>query len=276
MVNNSIKINDVIFDKRSSRSINYHGKHSGKSLAGINLSTSVWKKDIQKVEDLFIREIVQVDDPFMNRSYRASLRKVSESYQEGHPFRQYVAEIRELDIPPEFTVLDIGGHQFPVLKYFKTDEKNDAIGRHVLLKLTREQFIELQNLFELPTVQIKRIEVDEEPITVCFGGGMHWSRHEEGGVEYYKQIVRFFPPDLPQSKVYIASGPIQNALARMIVALSARFEALLNELSKNTTISLEKRNELLGDDWKRLLDKNRVDQIILEIEKVADADEEFE
>ena len=277
MSNDRIKINDVTFNKGAGHAIAFHGKHSGKTLAGINLDFLVCGEDkIREVENLFTQETVHVEDPFANRSYKATLYKLSDSYQVGNPEHHYVVETKELDIWPQFNILEIEGHQFPVLKCFETDEKNDAIGRHVLLKLTKGQFIELQNLSELPTVQIKRIGVDEEPITVCFGGGMHWSRHEEGSVEYYKQIVTFFPPDLSWSKVYIASGPIQNALARMIVALSGRFEALLDELSKNTTISPERRTELLGDDWKGLLDKKRVDQIIWEIEKVADADEEFE
>lgn len=275
MENNSIRVNDFLFEKGAGRSITFHGKHSGKPLAGIDLNTSVFKKDIEKVENLFTHEIVQVEDPFVNRSYQARLQKTSESYKQGAPFHHYSAEIREVDILPEFSVLDIDGNQFPVLKYSETDETNDAIGRHALLKLNDAQFKDLQNLFKRETIQIKRIGIDEKPISVCYGGAMLWSRHEESGSKYYKQIVRFMPPDMPVSKVHIAYAPTQDALSRMVVSLSARFEALLDDLVQNKFITPNRQSDLVNKDWRDLVREDRLDEIIRELERVPDAEEEL-
>ncbi len=272
MENKYIKINDITIEKTTGRSISFEGRHSGKSLAGLDLSFSVWgQESAEKVEDLFTRDIVQIEDPFLNRSYQASLRKKSDSYRVGHPEHRYVAEIRELDMPPEFNTLDIEGHQFPVLKYIET-EHGDVIGRHALLKLLKTQFLDLQSLLKLPTVQIKRMGADENPLTVRYGGAMRWSHHEEGEFEYYKQIVRFFPPEyLLRSKAQTT----ENALIRLVVSLSARFEALLDQLLQNKLLSVEQRDELLGKDWENLVREDRLDEIIWEIERVPDAEEEL-
>jgi len=238
---------------------------------GIDLDFAIQgQENNQKIDELFNQNVVQVYDPFSRRSYKASLNQLSHRYQVGHPEQHYTAEIRELDMPPEFEVLEIEGHQFPVSKYIETDA-NDTIGRHALLRLSKEQFIELQNLIKPGSVQIRRMGVDEKPITVRYGGLMHWSEHKEGEEIYYKQIVRFFPPDLPSSRIDVASGAQQEVLVEMTQALTVRFEALVQELFRNNIISEEKRDEILGEKCWNLLGSTRLNEICWQIDRVPDA-----
>src|SRR6266567_4693197 len=98
MTNSSIKVDDVTFDIATGYPVSFQGKHSRKTLQGINLDILVRSQDgIEKVERLLDQETVEVDDPFAGRSYHASLRLNSHSYQEGRPEHSYVCEIRERD-----------------------------------------------------------------------------------------------------------------------------------------------------------------------------------
>lgn len=276
MADQFIKINDIEFNKSVGNPIVFQGKHSRGNLSGIDLDFSISNQNnIEEVEELLNHSEVQVEDPFANRSYIATIHRQSYSYQHGRPERHYVLQIRELDLPPEFDVLEIEEQKFPVLKYRETDHEDDAIGMHALLKLSKEQFIQLQMLLDKDSVQIRRIGVDAVPITLRYGGAMYWSEHEEGREKYYKHIVRFFPLNLSPSRVNLASGVIQTTLAKKVYNLSARFEALLNELAQNKVISKEKRDILLEANLEELLDKNHLDEMFWEYDKTSDAEEEL-
>lgn len=282
MPKNFITINDVKLNTSVGRSMSFHGKHSGSTLWGVDLDFSICgQENIKKIEKLFSFDTVQVDDPFVNRKYKASLRLISCSYQEGREERHYVANLRELDAPPKFNLLEIDGHQFSVLKYKETECEDDVIGRYALLRLSKDQFEELQELLKHETMQIRRINIDEEPITMKLGGNPFWSKHEGSGEIYYKQIINLFPPDYsPKYKLRLASSAHQIALAIMVMSLSIRLEALINELVRNNVINEEKRNMLLQENWKELLDITRKEEIVketnLQLCKVPDAEEEFD
>ena len=138
-----------------------------------------------------------------------------------------------------------------------------------------EDFIELQNLLNPGPVQIRRVGVDEAPITVRYGSAMYWSQHTIGQETYYKHIVRFYPIDLAPSPIHLASGVAQQALILMVRTLSARFEALVDELAQKDIISQGRREELLGDDWKSLVDNSRLSEMDWEFRKVEDAETEL-
>lgn len=274
MSENCIKINDLALLIRAGSPVTFQGKHSGVSLSGINLNFTITQSEnIQKLEELFEQNTVQVYDPFVNRSYEATLTEISHSYQEGSPEYHYTAEIRELDLPPKFEVLEIEGHAFPVLEYTESDEDDDVVGRHAVLKLTKEQYIDFQNLLRPGAVQIQRSGVDEEPISVRYGGGMYWSEHKEEEELFYKQIVRFFPPDFPATRNYLASGVHQDNLSNMVQALSVRFESLARSLAQKKILSEQQLSALLGDDLEGLLNAPRVKEIAWELDKVDDAAE---
>ncbi|GAH58089.1 unnamed protein product, partial [marine sediment metagenome] len=252
------------------------------TLSGIDLDFSVYgQENIKKIEKLLKFDTVQVDDSFVNRTYKASLRLISWSYQEGRQERYYKAEIRELDTWPKFNILEIDGHKFSVLKYKESEQEDDVIGRYALLRLSKNQFGKLQEIFKHKTVQIRRINVDEKPITMKFMGKRYWSEHKEGRKTYYKQIIRLFPHDyLPKHKLNMATGTELISLAILVMSLSIRLEALINELAQNNILSDKKRDMLLQKNWKKLLDNTRKKEILeetdLQLHKALDAEEEFD
>jgi len=185
MTNSSIKVDDVTFDIAAGHPVSFQGKHSRKTLQGIDLDILVRSQDgIEQVEWLLDQETVQVNDPFAGRSYHASLRMISHSYQEGRPEHRYVCEVRERDIPSEFNILEIEGHQYPVARYIETDSLDDGIDGYALLLLSQEQFVEIQSLIKPGSVFMRRVGVDEEPLQVRYAGGMYWSQHGEGDSRY--------------------------------------------------------------------------------------------
>lgn len=282
MPKNFITINDIKLKTSVGRPITFQGKHSGTTLAGIDLDFPVYdQENIEEMEKLLKLDTVQVDDPFVNRTYKASVRIISSSYQEGRQERQYEAEIRELDTWPKFSILEIDRHKFSVLKYKETEHEDDVIGRYALLRLSKDQFGKLQELFKNKTVQIRRIDVDKKSITMKFMGMEFWSEHKEGRKAYYKQIVRLFPSDyLPKHKLNLATFTELTSLAILVMSLSIRLEALINELVKNNILTGKKRDMLLQENWKKLLDKARKKEILketnLQLCKVFDAEEKFD
>ncbi len=281
MPKNFITINDVKLNTSDGSPITFQGKHSGTTLAGIDFDFSVYgQENVEKMEKLLILDSVQVDDPFVNRTYKASVRMISSSYQEGRQERHYEAKIRELDTWPKFSILEIGRYKFSVLKYKETEYEDGIIGRFALLRLSKDQFGKLQELFKNKTVQIRRIDVDKKSITMKFMGVKYWSEHKEGRKTYYKQRVNFFPPETSVSKKNLATSTEVTSLAIFVLSLPIRLEALINELVKNNILTGKKRDMLLQKNWKKLLDKARKKEILketnLQLCKVLDAEEEFD
>ncbi len=264
MSEDSIKINDLILNPRVGSPITFKGKHSGENLSGINLKITLAVPElVQKFEELIAQKIVQIYDPFVKRSYQAILNQLSNSYTLGHPERHYTVELLEIDLIPKCTILEIEGHPFPVLEYIQSEEDDDAIGIHAVLKVTKEQFEDLQKLMKPGAINIKRRDFDDEPIVMRYGGAMYWSEHNEGEELFYKQIVRFFPPELPPSCLNIATQVHQENLFSMVQELIERFEALVIELVQKQVITRE--------NWKGLLDSPRADKLFKELDRVNDA-----
>jgi len=268
-----IKINDFALHMRAGTPFTFIGKHSGQSLSAIKLEFTITRQDhIKEFEKLLDQKTVNIYDPFVKRSYEAKLKQNSYSYQEGRPERHYSAEISELDLPPKFKKLEIEGQTFHVLEYFESDHQDDVIGRHAVLKLTKEQFADFPNLLKPGSIEIKRIEIDEEPLVVRYGGAKFWSEHKEGEELYYKHIVRFFPADYPAPKRSY-EGIYKDNLERIVLELTIRFEALLNYLVQKNILTDELRFSIVGTNWDGLIDDDRINEICQELERVNDASE---
>ncbi len=252
MTHQQIRVNNFPFHSSFGSPVRFQGNLSGKTLAGIDVAFHIEGSGYSsEVDALLNQDVVTVEDPFVNRSYRASIRQTSYSSTNGRA-ATYRFELREIDMTPEFKILEIEGHQYPVARYVERDRGDEGVDRDALLHLSKEQFEEVQ------------------------GGGMNWSLHEEGDNTYYKQIVHLVPIEIPVSnKINFAIGTEHQALVRMVCSLTARFEALVNELAQNNVISHERSLAILGDDWKGLLDTQRIDEIIRQTMKVPDADEEL-
>ncbi len=276
MTHQQIRVNNFPFHPSFGSPVSFQGNLSGKTLAGIDVEFHIeGSGHSSEVDALLDQEVVIVEDPYVNRSYRASIRQTSYSSINDRA-ATYRFELREIDMTPEFKVLEIEGHQYPVARYVERDRGDEGVDRDALLHLSKEQFEEVQGLFKPGPILVRRIGVDEEPLTVRYGGGMYWSQHEEGDNTYYKQIVHLVPIDIPVSnKFNLALGTEQAALVRMVCSLTARFEALVNELAQNNVISLERKSAIIGDDWKGLLDTQRIEDITRQTMRVRDADEEL-
>ncbi len=278
---NVIKINDVTLDVRAGHPTSFHGKLSDKTLPGIDMDFHVTDpQSVVAIERLASQETVQVTDPFTEQTYPASFRLISHSYTSGQPQHYFTCEVRALDTAPEFNILEMDGDEFPVLasrEQVVTEQDQEGIYRVIVLRLTQAQFVAVQKLLRHDEISIRRKGVDEKPLIVRHGSQMYWSKHVEDGETFYKQTVRLLHPStFPSSKApSIALVTEQNILFRMVIALSARFERLGDELVEAGVITNEKRALLFSDNWNELLDEQRTTAIKQEMYRVADAQEEL-
>jgi hypothetical protein len=181
--------------------------------------------------------------------------------------------VRELDVPPTFTELEIDGQVFRVVDYRESDPTPEGIGRHVLLRLSESELIDLWKLIRPGKLEIRRVGVDEAPIPMRLGRSIHWSEHVVDGERYFKQALHLFPPDLPPPSLSMASGAEQDALASIVVALVARVKALSNDLARAGVLTDERRKELETGAWTQLVDEARADVIGRKLYQVGDAAE---
>jgi hypothetical protein len=187
MNDDPLRLDDTAFDRRTVRWREYKGIHSGRMLTALDLTiTAIGPDDIQKIESLLAKEAITVSDPVQQRTYSASISLQSTSYEDGRPERHYTIEVRESDQIPSFEIIEIDGEEFTVLEYRETEDQDETVGRHVLLKLTGDGLAHLRDRVKPGPVQVKRKGIDESPMLLRYGGAMYWSRHEEAGEEFYR------------------------------------------------------------------------------------------
>ena len=274
MPHNTIAIDQAAFTLSAGTPFVFDGVHSGRTLSRIEVESTVYSNaDAQVIEEPLRKDSVTVADPFTNRHYEATLHGKSSMYQEGRPGKTYRFEVKEMDEPPQFEQLEIEGHIFAVLRNSETLHNRDGvIGLNILLRLSPEEFQTFQSLVKSGAISIQRISIDESPIVRRFGGALYWSSHGEGSERFYKQIARFYPTDSLPSRFTIASGKEQLAQSEMILALSARYEALVKALMKNGHISQEVGEALMADEWRNVIDDERAVMIRSKLREVDDAD----
>ena len=276
MTDKMAKIDEIEFPLSSCSPFEFAGVHSGKELPGIDIDITVYSDvDVHQVEELLKKDTVRVQDPFTARQYEATLTTRSSGYQEGNPARWYHFEVKELDEAKQFTLLEIEGHRFHVLKNTE-DLHHEVIGMHILIRLSSDEFVQFHSLLKPGPVAIQRIGIDESPIVRRFGGAQYWSSHKEDSQEFYKQIVRFYPIDSPTGKMDIASGHEQIAQSQMILALSARYEALVKMLIESGQISRENGKALMSGEWQELIDDEREVMLRSRLTEVKDAELELD
>ena len=275
MAQNAMKIDETEYPLALASPFTFHGVHSDRDLSGFELDVTAFADDeIQRVEDLVRKRLVSVEDPFTDRRYEATVRQKSYSYQEGRRGRHYRLEVKELDAASEFRSLEIEEHTFRVIKNTET-VTDETLGLHILLRLTSEEFERFHSLLTPGAIKVRRIGIDDTPIVQRFGGALYWSSHKEGDLRFYKQIVRFYPTDptdFPPAEIDIASGHEQRAQAGMILALSARYEALVELLIESGQISRESGNALMSEEWRSLIDQQRTAILRSKLMEVDDAE----
>ena len=273
MAERTIRIDQTGLTIHSGRPFEFAGVHSGKDLSGIDLNITAYSEvEASEIDELLKNNTVEVEDPFTDRQYKAILTSKSSIYQEGRSGKRYHFKVKELDEAPRFAQLEVNGHCFDVLKNTESLHK-DVIGIHTLLRLSPEEFLKFRSLLELDSFEIRRLGIDESPVVRRLGGALYWSSHQEQSQRYYKQIVRFFPTDDPPPRIHIA---IEKAQSRMILALSARYEALVKMLVENGQISQENGEDLISGEWRGMINDER--RIILhsKLTEVADAEIELD
>ena len=275
MTDNTVKIDEIEFAISSGKPFEFKGIHSGRNLSGIDLNITVYTDiETRQIEGLLKKDTVTVDDPFADRQYEAALVRRSSGYQEGRPERWFHFEVKEVDKAKQFELLEIEGHRFHVLKNVE-DLHDEKIGMHILLRLSPDEFLQFRGLLKPGPVEIQRIGIDENPIIRRFGGAQYWSSHNEGSQEFYKHIVRFYPIDSPASRVSVASGHDQIAQSKMILALSARYEALVRMLTESGQITQENSMALMAEEWQGLIAAEQEVILRSKLKEVQDAELEL-
>ena len=174
-----------------------------------------------------------------------------------------------------FSELQIDSQTFTVLRSGQS-ERDGYVAIEVLLRLNPKEFTELLCLLKPDPVQVLRVGVDSEPTERYFGGMVLWSRHEDDAGTYYKQRLALREPTEQTGRRIIASAQEHEALARMVVELTARNEALVDMLLLNGGISQEQADELKQEQWRDLVGEQRAREIRMRKYEVDDAEEDFE
>ena len=277
MPKTSIRIDGIEVPDSAGRPFVFGGVHSGTELSGIDIEITIYTDaDIRIIEELLKKDTVIVEDPFVDRQYEATLARKSSGYQEGRPERWYHFEMKELDEAIPFESLEVEGHTFTVIGNSETLHDDDVIGLNILLRLSPEEFREFQSLLRLSQINIRRIGIDESPIVRRFGGALYWSSHQEGSQRFYKQIARFYPVDPQPGRAGISLMNEQKAQSRMLMALSARYEALVKILVENGQLTQENGEALMSEDWKELISDEREVMIRSKLTEVGDAELELD
>ncbi|HHP0489448.1 hypothetical protein [Vibrio harveyi] len=194
------------------------------------------------VEGWLAAEEVEVFNPFTEREYKAKTHQRSTSFQTGRAVKSYKIELTELEEPIQISQIELNGQVFDVVKYQEsivrgTVSKEGVIKVHDLNKF-RELFFE-------KSINVLRVGVDEEPVTMRFGSLMHWSEHSEDDDVYYKQIFRLFDVDLESSSKFgFANGIHQNNLKKLAVQYALKFETLLQILKEDESLSEATKQKL--------------------------------
>ncbi len=229
------------------------------------------------VESLRQDERVRVVDPFAGRAYDATVTIRRESYQQG-ALQQYFIEIRERDEAPRYQQIEINGQAFVVQKHTEEVLEGDYVMWNAVLRLNKTELASLRNMFRLDApVEVRRVGIDSTPEPRRIGGARYWSEHEERGRMYYKQNLHLIPMDYhsSDSRIFAASYTEQQSLTEMVVALQARFESLVDELTSSGVLPSERRDALLHEDWTMLHSSDRIDTLNRQTLRVSDAEEEL-
>src|SRR5260221_9420562 len=165
MMANVIQLDDLEIDASYGTSVIVEPKFSKGVLAGIDLNFRVWDDTtVVRVEDVFKHTQIEVNDPYVGRNYRATGKITQFSYQEGRAGRSYVAEVREIDMPPAVTHIEINNVVFEVAKYSEREDSDNRIIRQALFRLSETQFRELQTVTKDDKIKIRRLDVDDIPL----------------------------------------------------------------------------------------------------------------
>lgn len=271
-----INVEGIKFPVNSGVPFSFDGVFSSQNLSGIKLSFTVFgSRKEEEVENLLKKEKVTVEDPFVGQTYEASTWMWSTSFQAGEEGKSYVIELKQIDVIPPFDMVEIEGTTFQVLQY-EESITSDKVCRQGLLKLSKEELEQFHKLSQRSPIKFRRMGIDEVPLELRFGARMYWSQHtEDNGKEYFKQIMRLFPPDLEPSRLNLASGTTQVAIANMLISLHARFELLVQQLATNKAISEEIQSALLTSGWKDLFPNEKINQLYYGLEQVQDAEKEL-
>ncbi len=272
-----LKIDQMEFSLNAGTPFTFEGVHSGGQLSGIKVTVTVYSDDdAQALDELFKKKTAMVDDAFANKRYEATLHRKSTMYQDGRPGKTYRFELTELDEAPQFEQLEIEGHTFTVIRNAEELFENNVICLNILLRLSPDEFQTFQSLRRPGPITTRRVGIDENRIVRRFGGALYWSSHKDGPARFYKQIARFFPSDYPPGRYSFASGQEQHAQSQMILALTARFEALLDTLVENGHVNQETGETLGSDEWRKLVDDEQAVMMTSKLSEVNDADLELD
>lgn len=182
------------------------------------------------------------------------------------------------NIRHKFETLEIEGSSFPVIKnleYRSEDSQDDEFMFAVLLKLSVDQFrSELPNLLVSEKVSVKRVGVDDQPLSLKWTTGQ-WSEHsDEEGKTFFKLGAGFGTENAkPEENPFF---DLLEPVEEKIFELRVRFEALLNELTQANYLTEERRDTLLSYNWTSLLSEEGLRKAKMRSSQIKDVEEVFD
>lgn len=276
-MNGFIGVDDVKLTMQVGSTFSHKGAFTGKELAGINLAIEANnQREIDIIEGLIEKQEVVVDDPYKKRKYPATIFMKSNSFHVGAEKKSYILELKEKDILPAFESVQINARVFSVIKYNENLYDEEKVSRHIILRVSEADFLELRDELENTNISFKRIGVDDTPLELRVGARLYWSKHDNETGVFYKQLIHLFQIDEGSKKgLDLASGNMQNAMCSMLISLSARFELLVKFLAENGGISDSNKKALLSDGWKDLIPEKRRAELFDKLEQVEDVEKEM-
>lgn len=171
-------------------------------------------------------------------------------------------------------VIEIDGQRFAVLKFTEEPWRDTTISS-ALLRVTRTELTAIRELLAKEKVEI-RPTPDSEPVVVRWGGALNWSRHEDLGDVFYKQIVRFLPADIPRDSGGLATAFDLATLRTCVLSLMTRMDALVDTLGSNGTLKEAEKASLTNDAWRGLVSEARRGELTWRLEEFSDAERLFD
>lgn len=268
------QLDDLQLNPGAVRRDSFVGIHSGKPLLKfvLNLTTSN-QRQTDAVELLLEKRRVRCVDPVEQRSCEVELNLKSSSYQSGHPEKHFVIDGTEVDAWPPVTSLEIEGVPFAVAEYRESEEDDNQVGRHALLRLSEKELRNLRGLVKPESVTFKRVGVDSDPLSLRLGGMLCWSEiKSEDGQKHFHQIVRFYPlrPESPEQQVF-ALAVVQDNSALLAIETAHKLNSLVDVLRQSGVLSAEKAAEFSVSLDKVGIEESVVDNWWWRMNKVRDA-----
>jgi hypothetical protein len=202
---------------------------------------------------------ISVMAPDDDKEYRAVLKQTGYRFHSNTSTREFELSIIETLVTPPFAIAEVNGIEFSVLAHRDPEIPNISPAWHLLVKATSAGVSHLREALKAKTISVKRVGIDEEPVSYRLRGRGSWSEHEDETGRFFKHEIILLPTDYTPPMFGKVQSPFVYNTHVAARELLVRFEALLGALVENGTISQETSNRILLTPWDQLLPTERTE-----------------